>query len=156
MRWRRRFLGKMYASSADALIVHQSKSCLKREEQPLPAASSDHEGRLKRGSATVIYNDLCSLDIVLIFSHVYCVFWCEYKKGRTDPAKSADNPGMSHECQIQSVTSLARHKRNRTSSSLESMSGTWASWLQDLSTEFRFTSRQFHVVDSELGCSARN
>ena len=146
----------MYASSADALIVHQSKSCLKREEQPLPVASSDHEGRLKRGSATVIYNDLlCSLDIVLIFSNVFLCFLV-YKKGRTDPAKSADNPGMSHECQIQSITSLARHKRNRTSSSLESMSGTWASWLQDLSTEFRFTSRQFHVVDSELGCSARN
>lgn len=141
----------MYASSADALIVHKSKSCLKREEQPLHAASSDHEGRLNADqlqSSTMIYY------VVLIFSNV---FWREYKKGRTDPAKSADNPGMSHECpEIQSVTSLARHKRNRTSSSLESMSGTWASWLQDLSTEFTFTSRQFHVVDSELGCSARN
>ena len=79
VRWRRRFLGKIYASSADALIVHKSKSCLKREEQPLPAAISDHEGRINpdqrlafregvggfktsmlqnREGSTVIYNDL--------------------------------------------------------------------------------------------------
>ena len=110
VRWRRRFLGKIYASSADALIVHKSKSCLKREEQPLPAAISDHEGRINRDQRLAFREGVGGFktSMLMIYSNVVWSVYLhsELQKRRTDPAKSANNPGMSHECpEIQSVTS---------------------------------------------------